>query len=145
MEWRDEEESVARGTGYSTGGRKNCWEQAGQLIFYKPGLERSWNEEWEKDSWESATGIRSEKEWDSWITLPLIRNICTFRGRERKNGERWERKDCILLHLFASTGFSLTYYLCLASFSALISLSLLWKDHTGSHVVLLVYLYVLFQ
>lgn len=54
--------------GDSTGGRKNCWERAGQLIFYKPGLERSWNEEWEKDSWEPATGRRREKEWDSWIT-----------------------------------------------------------------------------
>lgn len=96
MEWRDEEESVARGTGYSTGGRKDCWEQAGQLIFYKPGLERSWNEEWEKDSWESATGIKSEKEWDSWITPPLIRNICTSRGRRRgkKTGGREKAASC---------------------------------------------------
>lgn len=78
--------------GDSTGGRKNCWEWVGQLIFYKPGLERSWNEEWEKDSWEPATGKEREKEWDSWITVLWSETSVGFEAegeKQRVVGEKW--------------------------------------------------------
>lgn len=91
LEWED-----------STGGRKNCEQRVGQLIFYKPGLERSWNEEWEKDSWASATGIRREKEWDSWITLLWSE---TSAGEKRR--ECWEWRDWTQTHLSVWAGFTL--------------------------------------
>lgn len=93
-----EREVVSRetldGKGYSTRGRMNCWDWVGQLIFYKPGLERSWNEEWEKDSWELASGMGwGVERGDSWITLLWSETSVGFAVEKEKNWvvrENWE-------------------------------------------------------
>jgi len=148
MEWKDEEERAGRGKGDSAGGRKNCWERVGQLIFYKPGLERSWNEEWERDSWESATGRRRGEEWDSWITRLWSETSVGFaveREKQRVVGERWlHPASSVCLDRFRSDFLSLCrFFFCLVqleitpkgSYLCFLDFNFNFKSHAFSNFV----------